>query len=102
VAIAFLAWGGTLTDYFLSAVLIGVGGALIDIWVYSKISETVGVIDKGKAISIVSWSYDVATITGAQIPATMATLLGISPFTAAFTFPLLAMAIYVSRLKFRT
>jgi MFS family permease len=83
VAVMF---NGQIITYFAAAGMIGIGGSLIDLWVYSYISENVRLSDKGKSIGTVSWSYDFGTILGSQVPAFF-NFLSISPFTSLILFP---------------
>jgi len=81
----------SLPMYYLAAMLIGIAGGFIDVWMYSRISETFAVEEKGKVIGTMGWSNDLATIVGAQVPLIFITL-GLGTFTALYVFPLVMLA----------
>jgi MFS family permease len=80
--------------FFLVAILIGIAGGFIDIWVYSRISEHFDVQEKGLVIGTLGWSYDLATIFGANVPVLMV-LIGTQTFSALFVFPIVMAITYL-------
>ena len=83
-----------LVLYYLVGIFIGVAGGFIDIWVYSQISETFEPHEKGKIIGTFGWSYDLATICGAWVPAIFI-FFGFEVFSSLFVFPLVILITYV-------
>jgi len=83
-----------LPHYFLAAILFGVAGGFIDVWVFSKISETVKKYDKGLVYGTFGWSYDFATILGVQMPVIFF-ILGFNQFASMFVFPGLMIIAYL-------
>ena len=80
--------------YFLVAIFIGVAGGFIDIWIYTRISEHYEPKEKGIIVGTLGWSYDLATIFGANVPVLMA-YLGYNVFTALFIFPIAMLITYL-------
>jgi MFS family permease len=80
--------------YFLVAIFIGVAGGFIDIWIYTRISEHYEPKEKGIIVGTLGWSYDLATILGANVPVLMA-YLGYNVFTALFIFPIAMLITYI-------
>ncbi len=94
-AATLMVFGSALPHYFIVAMLIGTAGGLIDIWTFSRISETFAVEEKGKVIGTLSWNNDLATIAAAQIPLVFITL-GLGTFTALYVFPLVMLVTYIA------
>jgi len=94
VGILSMVYASELTHYFIASALFGFAGAFVDLWIYSRISETVKRYDKGKVIGTYGWSFDIATIIGAQIPL-LFILFGLNPFTSLFVFPIVGIVTYV-------
>ena len=84
----------TLPGYFLAAILFGVAGGFIDVWVFSKISETIKKYDKGLVYGTFGWSYDFATILGVQMPVIFV-MFGFNQFASMFVFPGLMIIAYL-------
>ncbi len=84
-----------LPHYFLVGIFIGIAGGFVDVWLFSKISETVNVREKGKFIGTFGWSYDLATIVGAQLPVVFV-LLGLNQFSSLFVLPMVMAVAYLS------
>lgn len=80
--------------YFLVAIFIGIAGGFIDIWIYTRISEHYEPKEKGIIVGTLGWSYDLATILGANVPVLM-TLLNLNVFTALFVFPIVMLLTYI-------
>ena len=76
--------------YYLTSIFIGIAGGFVDIWIYSKISEGFEKTEKGTIIGTLGWSYDLATIAGAQIPL-LFILAGVEGFTSLYVFPLVIL-----------
>jgi len=89
-----MVFASSMIHYYLVAVFIGVAGGFIDIWIYSRVSEAFAVEEKGKVIGTLGWSYDLATIAGAQVPLVFI-MLGLGTFTALYVFPLVMLVTYV-------
>ncbi|MCD6557698.1 MAG: MFS transporter [Candidatus Aenigmarchaeota archaeon] len=94
LGIATMLFGSSLSHYFVAAGLIGFAGAFIDIWVYSYISEKVGIKDKGKTIGTVEWSRELGTIFGAQVPMWFS-FLAVNPFASIFVFPFIGLVTHL-------
>lgn len=89
----------SLSHYFLASILFGAAGGFIDVWLFSKISETVEKYDKGLFYGTFGWSYDIATIAGGQMPVIFV-MLGLNQFASMFVFPgLMIVAYLLSRKK---
>jgi len=87
----------SLVHYYLASVFIGIAGGFVDIWIYSEISEKFGTNEKGKVIGTLGWSYDLATILGAQIPVIFLSL-GFGVFASLYVFPaVIAMTYFMMR-----
>jgi MFS family permease len=82
-----------LPHYFIASILFGVAGGFIDVWLFSRISESVEKYDKGLFYGTFGWSYDLATIIGGQMPVVFV-LLGLNQFASMFVFPILMMMAY--------
>ena len=89
-----MVFASSMIHYYMVAVFIGVAGGFIDIWIYSRVSETFAVEEKGKVIGTLGWSYDLATIAGAQVPLVFI-MLGLGTFTALYVFPLVMLMTYM-------
>jgi len=83
-----------LHHYFIVSILFGAAGGFIDIWLFSKISESVKEYNKGLFYGTFGWSYDLATIIGGQIPVIFA-MLDLNEFTSMFVFPSLMTIAYL-------
>ena len=84
----------TLHQYFLGSILFGVAGGFIDVWLFSRISESVEIYDKGFFYGTFGWSYDFATIVGGLIPVIFVSL-GLNQFGSMFVFPIFMMITYL-------
>ena len=93
VGILTLIYSSQLIHYFIASALFGIAGAFVDLWIYSRISESVRRLDKGKVIGTYGWSFDIATILGAQIPAFFVAL-NLTPFAGMFVFPVVGFITY--------
>jgi hypothetical protein len=71
-----------------------VAGGFIDVWLFSKISESVEKYDKGMFYGTFGWSYDFATIIGGQLPV-LFVLLGLNQFASMFVFPAIMLIGYI-------
>jgi len=98
------AYTNILVLYYLVGIFIGIAGGFIDIWIYSQISERFAVAEKGQIIGTLGWSYDLATIFGAQVPALFVIIttgvlnpptLGPEAFASLFVFPIVMFIVYV-------
>jgi len=103
------AYTNMLLLFYLVGIFIGIAGGFIDIWIYSKISERFPVEDKGKVIGTLGWSYDIATICGANVPLLFVIMstgllnpptLGPEAFTSLFVFPIVILIVYVCFKKY--
>jgi len=86
IGILFMLYASQLIHYFIASIFFGVAGGFIDIWLFSRISETVEKQDKGLFYGTFGWSYDLATIIGGQVPIIFVTL-GLNQFASMFIFP---------------
>lgn len=86
VGIGILIFSNSIPLFFFSSGLIGLAGAFIDVWCYSRLCETVEVSKRGILFSTFSLSHDLATITGSGLPA-VATFFAINPFVSMIIFP---------------
>jgi MFS family permease len=93
IGIVIMLNASSLYHYFLASILFGVAGGFIDVWLFSKISESVGKYDKGLFYGTFGWSYDIATIVGGQIPVIFV-LLGLNQFASMFVFPIVMLIAY--------
>jgi MFS family permease len=84
----------SVIHYYLVGIFIGMAGGFIDIWNYSKISETFKTEEKGRVIGTLGWSSDLATIVGAQVPI-LFIAAGLGTFSALYVFPLVMLATYL-------
>lgn len=80
-------FGTTLSHYLLASAFIGIAGGFVNIWIFSYISETVKEGEKGKFYGTFGWSYDLATVVGAQVPI-LFILLNLNQFASLLVFPL--------------
>ncbi len=94
LAATIMIFATSLIHYYLVSIFIGIAGGFIDIWIYSNISETFEHHEKGKVIGTFGWSYDLATIFGAQIPVIFIAL-GFGTFTALYFFPIAMLITYI-------
>lgn len=95
LAACTMLFASQIWHYYLVSILIGAAGGFIDIWIYSKISESFRPEEKGKVIGTLGWSYDLATIVGAQVPL-LFVLSGFGTFTALFIFPAVMLITYAA------
>jgi MFS family permease len=86
--------GSNLAHYFLASAFIGIAGGFIDIWLFSHICETVKMTERGKFLGTFSWSYDLATIVGAQTPI-LFVLFKLNQFASLLVVPLVIGATYI-------
>ena len=86
IGIVFMLNATTLPHYFLASIMFGVAGGFIDVWLFSRISETVEKYDKGLFYGTFGWSYDIATIVGGQLPV-LFVLINLNQFASMFVFP---------------
>lgn len=94
IGIVVILNASTLYYYFLASILFGAAGGFIDVWLFSRISETVKKHDKGLFYGTFGWSYDFATIVGGQIPVIFV-MLGLNQFASMFVFPGLMIIAYL-------
>lgn len=94
IGIVVMLTASSLYHYFLAAILFGAAGGFIDVWLFSRISETVKKYDKGLVYGTFGWSYDFATIVGGQMPVIFV-LLGLNQFSSMFVFPGLMIVAYL-------
>jgi predicted MFS family arabinose efflux permease len=98
-AATLMVFGSALPHYFIVAMLIGTAGGLIDIWTFSRISESFAAEEKGKVISTLSWNNDLATIVAAQVPVIFISA-GLGTFTALYVFPLvMVVTLFLIKIK---
>ena len=93
LGISFMILASQLSHYLIASALFGIAGAFVDLWIYSRISERVKRFDKGKVIGTYGWSFDLATILGAQIPV-LFSFFEINPFISMFVFPIAGFLTY--------
>jgi MFS family permease len=86
VGIIIMLNASSLPHYFIASIFFGVAGGFIDVWLFSRISESVEKYDKGLFYGTFGWSYDLATIIGGQMPV-LFVLLGLNQFASMFVFP---------------
>jgi len=99
IGILSMVYASELIHYFIASALFGIAGTFADLWIYSRISETVKKYDKGKVIGTYGWSFDIATILGAQVPLLFITF-GFNPFVSLFVFPIVGIVTYaLSKMK---
>jgi len=99
IGIITMVFASELLHYFLASALFGLAGIFMDLWIYSRISETVKRYDKGKVIGTYGWSFDIATILGAQVPLLFISF-GFNPFVSLFVFPIAGILTYIlSKMK---
>jgi MFS family permease len=94
LAATTMVFANSILHFYLVAIFIGIAGGFIEIWIYSKISEKFQTREKGKVIGTFGWSYDIATITGVQVPIIFLAL-GLGTFTALFVFPIVMLITFV-------
>jgi hypothetical protein len=94
LGIVFMLNASTLYHYFIASILFGIAGGFIDVWLFSKISESVEKYDKGLFYGTFGWSYDIATIVGGQIPVIFV-LLGLDQFISMLVFPIVMLIAYL-------
>jgi len=100
VGIVVMLNASSLYHYFLASILFGAAGGFIDVWLFSRISESVKKYDKGLFYGTFGWSYDFATIVGGQMPVIFF-MLGFNQFASMFVFPgLMIIAYLLSKRKF--
>lgn len=88
-----------LHHYFIASILFGAAGGFIDVWLFSRISESVEKYDKGLFYGTFGWSYDFATIVGGQMPVIFV-MFGLNQFASMFVFPgLMTIAYLFSKKK---
>ncbi|MFH0711389.1 MAG: MFS transporter [Candidatus Aenigmatarchaeota archaeon] len=90
----------SLPSYFLVAILIGVAGGFVEVWIFSKISETVKQYDKGAFYGTFGWSYDLETIVGAQLPVLLI-MSNLNQFYSFFVIPAIMIIGYLLSIKKR-
>jgi len=83
-----------LHHYFIASILFGAAGGFIDVWLFSRISESVTKYDKGLLYGTFGWSYDFATIIGGQMPVIFV-MLDLNLFASMFVFPSLMIIAYL-------
>jgi MFS family permease len=99
IGIAVMLNASALTHYFLASILFGAAGGFIDVWLFSRISETVKKYDKGLFYGTFGWSYDIATIAGGQMPVIFV-MFGLNQFASMFVFPgLMIIAYFLSKIN---
>jgi len=94
IGIVVMLNASALPHYFLASILFGAAGGFIDVWLFSRISESVKKYDKGLFYGTFGWSYDFATIVGGQIPVIFV-MLGFNQFASMFVFPGLMIVAYL-------
>jgi len=94
IGIVAIVFASELLHYFIASFMFGLAGAFIDIWIYSRINETVKKYDKGKVFGTFGWSFDIATIVGAQLPL-MFILLNLNVFASLFILPIIGLIVYI-------
>jgi len=88
-----------LVHYFMVGILIGIAGGFVDVWLFSRISESVKIEEKGKFLGTVGWSWDLGTIVGGLFPVGLI-LIGINQFVALLLIPgLMAVSYLTARIK---
>ncbi|MDI6826442.1 MAG: MFS transporter [Candidatus Aenigmarchaeota archaeon] len=86
VGILIMVYAKTLIEYSIAGLFMGIAGGFIDIWLFSRISESVKKYDKGVFYGTFGWSYDLATIIGGQIPVLFVSI-GLNVFASMLVFP---------------
>jgi len=94
IGIVVMLNASSLPYYFLASILFGAAGGFIDVWLFSRISESVKKYDKGLFYGTFGWSYDFATIVGGQMPVIFV-MLGLNQFASMFVFPGLMIIAYL-------
>ena len=84
----------SLPHYFLVAILIGAAGGFVEVWVFSKISESVKKYDKGTFYGTFGWSYDLETIVGAQLPVLLV-MMNLNQFFSMLIIPVMMVVGYL-------
>lgn len=98
IAAWFIINANSLMDYILGGIFIGIAGGFMDVWIFSKISEDVEHYNKGKFIGTFGWSYDFATIIGAQLPL-LIVAFGLNQFSALFVYPFVILLAYLLTMR---
>jgi len=97
IGIIIMLNASALPYYFIASISFGAAGGFIDVWLFSRISESVERYDKGLFYGTFGWSYDFATIIGGQMPVIFV-VLGLDQFASMFVFPgLMTIAYLLSR-----
>ena len=94
IGIVTIVFASELIHFFIASFMFGFAGAFIDIWIYSKINETVKKYDKGKVFGTYGWSFDIATIVGTQLPLAFI-LLNLNVFASLFILPIIGLITYI-------
>jgi MFS family permease len=94
VGIFIMVYASTLVEYAIAGLFMGIAGGFIDVWLFSRISETVEKYDKGVFYGTFGWSYDLATIVGGEIPVLFVSL-GLNVFASMFVFPVVMIIAYL-------
>lgn len=94
IGITVMLNASALHHYFVASILFGVAGGFIDVWLFSRISESVKKYDKGLFYGTFGWSYDFATIVGGQMPVIFV-MLDLNQFASMFVFPVLMTIAYL-------
>jgi MFS family permease len=94
IGILIMIFAKTLVEYAVAGLFMGIAGGFIDVWLFSRISETVTRYDRGVFYGTFGWSYDLATIIGGQIPVFFV-LLGLNVFASMFVFPGIMLISYL-------
>lgn len=92
--IATLVYATSLIHFFIASFLFGFAGAFIDIWIYSRLNESVKRYDKGKVFGTYGWSFDIATIVGTQLPLAFV-LMGWNIFASLFILPIAGLIVFI-------
>ncbi|MCH8022878.1 MAG: MFS transporter [Thaumarchaeota archaeon] len=88
-----------LIHYFMVGIFIGIAGGFVDVWLFSRISESVKTEEKGKFLGTVGWSWDLGTIVGGLFPVGMI-LIGLNQFVALLLIPgLMAVSYLTARIR---
>jgi len=94
IGIIFVVYASTIIHYFLASILFGAAGGFIDVWLFSRISESIEIYDKGLFYGTFGLSYDFATILGGQIPVIFV-LFGLNQFVSLVVFPVFMIIAYL-------
>jgi len=93
IGIVTIVFASELLHFFIASFMFGFAGAFIDIWIYSRINETVKKYDKGKVFGTFGWSFDIATIVGTQLPLAFI-LLNSNVFASLFVLPVIGLLVF--------